>query len=131
MLADHPSDRGLTYRHRFATVVFIRRDGCLAAVVGIFPIEWHVGSTTLRMAGIGGVCTDPQRRGQGLMSRLMRHVVDAVRADGYDLSYLGGQRQKSRPRWKTFQSCWKLSRRRAIRKLSRLREAEAIAAGRG
>ncbi|MAE65861.1 MAG: hypothetical protein CMJ18_16445 [Phycisphaeraceae bacterium] len=72
----------------------IRRDGRIAAVTGVFPIEWHIGTTTLRIAGIGGVSTAPKWRGQGLMNRLMRHVTHATRTDGYDLSFLGGQRQR-------------------------------------
>ncbi len=72
----------------------IRRAGRLAAVVGLFPITWHFGDTVLRVAGIGGVSTDPELRGQGFMSSLMAHAYECIRDGGYHLSYLGGQRQR-------------------------------------
>ena len=72
----------------------IRRAGRIAAVVGVFPITWHFGDTVLRVAGVGGVSTDPELRGQGLMSRLMEHASECIREGGYHLSHLGGQRQR-------------------------------------
>ena len=72
----------------------IRRAGRIAAVVGVFPITWHFGDTVLRVAGVGGVSTDPELRGQGLMSRLMEQASECIREGGYHLSHLGGQRQR-------------------------------------
>ena len=70
------------------------RDGGIKAVVGLFPLAWKVGVSTLRIAGIGGVSTHPECRGQGMMQRLMRHCLSIMPEQGYDLSYLGGQRQR-------------------------------------
>jgi predicted N-acetyltransferase YhbS len=72
----------------------IRRDGAIKAIVGMFPINWQVADATLRVAGIGGVATDPACRGQGLMQSLMRHCVTAMTQQGFHLSWLGGQRQR-------------------------------------
>ena len=72
----------------------VRRDGAIKAVVGMFPINWQVAEVTLRVAGIGGVSTHPECRGQGLMQRLMKHCVTAMTQQGYHLSWLGGQRQR-------------------------------------
>ena len=74
----------------------IRRDGRLAAAVGVFPLTWHVGGTALRVACIGGVSTHPRYRGRGLMSALMRHCVGEIRAAGYPLSWLSGRRPRYR-----------------------------------
>lgn len=74
----------------------IRRDGRLAAAVGVFPLTWHVGGAALRVACIGGVSTHPRYRGQGLMSTLMRHCVEEIRAAGYSLSWLSGRRPRYR-----------------------------------
>jgi len=74
----------------------IRREGNLAAIVGVFPITWQVGDHTLKMAGIGGVCVDPKLRGQGLMNKLMDRALEWIREQDYQLSYLGGQRQRYR-----------------------------------
>lgn len=77
-----------------ATQLVIQRDGQTAACVGLFPITWHLGARTLRIAGIGGVSVAQAFRGQGLMRQLMIHAAQRAIDDGYDLSYLGGQRQR-------------------------------------
>ncbi len=74
----------------------IQRDGHIKAIVGVFPITQCVGPTTLRIAGIGGVSVDPACRGEGLMRILMDHAVREIDHAGYDLSWLGGQRQRYR-----------------------------------
>ena len=72
----------------------LRRNGAICAIVGLYPLFWNIGSTTLRMAGIGGVSTHPDYRGQGMMQRLMNHCVDTMKKEKYHLSWLGGQRQR-------------------------------------
>lgn len=72
----------------------IRRDGRIVSAVGVHPREWQVGDTTLKLAGIGGVCTLHDYRGQGLMKALMDRCVEDMKAEGYHLSWLGGQRQR-------------------------------------
>ncbi len=74
----------------------IRREGRIAAVVGAFPITWQVGERTLKMVGIGGVSVDPKYRRQGLMNKLMDRAVEWIGEEDYQLSYLGGQRQRYR-----------------------------------
>ena len=72
----------------------IRRDGKIVSAVGCHPRAWQVGDTTLKLGGIGGVCTLHDYRGQGLMKRLMDRAVDDMVAEEYHLSWLGGQRQR-------------------------------------
>ncbi len=72
----------------------VRDGGRLSAIVGVFPIDWRVGGTALKMAGIGGVAVHPDSRGKGYMKLLMSHAVDEMRRGGCDLSYLGGRRQR-------------------------------------
>ena len=72
----------------------IRKKGRIRAVVGLYPLTWQVGAAQLRVAGIGGVATHANDRGTGLMRTLMPHCVAQMRAQGYHLSYLGGQRQR-------------------------------------
>lgn len=81
---------------RMACNLAVRRGGRLAAVVGVFPFAWRVGGRELRVAGIGGVATDPDLRGSGLMRLLMDRALAEIRAGGFHLSYLGGQRQRYR-----------------------------------
>lgn len=72
----------------------LRRGGRIKAVVGVHPLAWKVGAATLPVAGIGGVSTHPDCRGQGMMQRLMTHCVRLMKEQGYPLSVLGGQRQR-------------------------------------
>lgn len=72
----------------------IWRDRVLAAVVGLFPITWQVDKVQLDVAGIGGVA--PQFRRQGLMIKLMDHVRYPIVGQGYQLSFLGGNRHRYR-----------------------------------
>ena len=72
----------------------VREGGRLGAIVGLFPIAWRVGGVTLKVAGIGGVSVHPKSRGRGYMKLLMNHAVDQMQQEGYDLSYLGGRRQR-------------------------------------
>ena len=48
----------------------------------------HLGSTPVRMGGIGGVTTHPDYRGRGIATRLMEHAAEYMRDDGYDLGLL-------------------------------------------
>jgi len=45
----------------------VREDGNIRAVVGLFPIDWQVGDTRLKVGGIGGVSTHESVRGKGYM----------------------------------------------------------------
>ncbi len=83
-----PTDQHMS--HNYA----IRQGGRLRAIVGLFPLRWQVGQKVLRVAGIGGVSTHPNCRGAGLMQCLMQHCVRQMQAEGYPLSWLGGQRQR-------------------------------------
>ena len=69
-------------------------DGGMRAAVGLIPLTWHVDDVELRVAGVGGVCTHPRYRQRGLYQQLMGHCVEVARAEGYHLSWLGGQRQR-------------------------------------
>jgi len=86
LFTDHSSCTACNYA--------VRDNGKLIGVAGVYPIEWQVGHTVLRMSGIGNVAVDPDRRGEGLMSRLMRHIVQIMPGLGFDLSWLGGYRQR-------------------------------------
>ncbi|MDP6698193.1 MAG: GNAT family N-acetyltransferase [Candidatus Latescibacteria bacterium] len=72
----------------------LREEGSIRAIVGVFPLTWKLGDATLRIAGVGGVCCHPRYRKHGFMGQLMRHCVEAMREEGYPLSWLGGQRQR-------------------------------------
>ncbi|MFW6255455.1 MAG: GNAT family N-acetyltransferase [Candidatus Sumerlaeota bacterium] len=83
-----PDDRHMSWN--FA----VKQSGRIRAIVGMFPMEWKVGDTIMRVAGIGGVSTHRNDRGAGYMKELMHHAVSAMGDEGYDLSWLSGQRQR-------------------------------------
>ena len=72
----------------------LREEGSIRAIVGVFPLTWKLGDATLRIAGVGGVSCHPRYRKRGFMGQLMRHCVEAMREEGYPLSWLGGHRQR-------------------------------------
>ncbi len=72
----------------------IRRQGRIAAIVGLFPFTWVLGAARLRSALIGGVSVDPAFRNQGLMQRLMRHALREIARARYQVVWLSGQRQR-------------------------------------
>lgn len=83
-----PTDEFMGHNHA------VREDGKIRAVVGLFPMDWQIGDTVLRVGGIGGVSTHKSARGKGYMQRLMKHCVSTMQQQGMHLSWLGGQRQR-------------------------------------
>ncbi len=72
----------------------ILESGRIVAAAGVYPITWRIGQSTLRIACVGNVSVDPERRGHGLMQRLMQFVLEQIRREEYPLAVLGGQRQR-------------------------------------
>ncbi|HBP38977.1 MAG TPA: hypothetical protein DD640_09625, partial [Clostridiales bacterium] len=72
----------------------IRREGKIRAIVGLFPMDLSVGGQILKSGGIGGVATHPRETGSGMMKQLMNTALAEMKAGGFALSVLGGQRQR-------------------------------------
>lgn len=72
----------------------VRRGGRIAAVIGLFPVAWHVGGRKIDAAVVGGVSVAEEFRQQGLMTTLMRHVLEEIGRERYQVVQLGGQRQR-------------------------------------
>jgi len=72
----------------------IKIDGRIKALLGIYPSEMMIGGESIKFAQIGGVSVHPYCREQKLMSSLMNFAVDKIKADGYDLAGLGGNRER-------------------------------------
>ena len=81
--------------HRAASNnLIIRHQGKIVSNVGLFPLSLRVEDALLKVGGIGGVCTDANYRGQGLMSRLLKKSIKIMETEGYDISWLGGDRKR-------------------------------------
>jgi GNAT superfamily N-acetyltransferase len=63
-------------------------DGRLVSTLRIWDRWLHLGSTPVRMGGIGGVTTHPDYRRRGLASQLMRSTGESMAGDGYDVGLL-------------------------------------------
>ena len=77
-----------------ATSYVIESGASLVSHVGLYPIEMTAAGLSCKVGGIGAVVTAPAERGKGHMSRLLQHVITAMRQEGYALSWLGGDRQR-------------------------------------
>ena len=77
-----------------STAYVAERAGEIVSHVGLYPIEVVLNGVTVRIAGIGAVCTAASARGEGHMTRLLYRVIEEMREQGYPLSWLGGDRQR-------------------------------------
>lgn len=68
--------------------------GNVRGLVAVMPNEMHVMGETLKTGYVGTVSVHPYARGEGHMKKLMQMALDEMRAEGCDLSLLGGQRQR-------------------------------------
>jgi GNAT superfamily N-acetyltransferase len=72
----------------------VRWEGKIIGCLGLFPIPVNIFGHRTIVAGIGGVCTDPKYRGQGVMESLMSHAMREMECQGYNLAVLGGDRKR-------------------------------------
>ena len=68
--------------------------GNVRGLVAAMPGEMIVLGETLKTGYVGTVSVHPYARGEGHMKKLMAMAIDGMRAEGCDLSMLGGQRQR-------------------------------------
>lgn len=66
-------------------------DGRVVTHWGVWGFRMRIGSSTLRVAGIGAVATHGRYRRRGLMSRTARAGLERIAASGYDMSILFGR----------------------------------------
>jgi GNAT superfamily N-acetyltransferase len=69
-------------------------DGRLWGVLGAYPYDVRFGGVRFRMAGIGQVICLPEFRGRGVMTALLQQAIADLEADGYDATWLMGDRQR-------------------------------------
>lgn len=75
------ADAGATYT--------LRKDGIIAGMLSVYPSVRR----GVRFLSVGTVCTDPEFRGQGVMSALFGFLQDAV-FPHYDIIALSGRRER-------------------------------------
>jgi len=95
---DHPEERLADVRERLQEPNWgdrgCTRIGMLADRIvthfGVARYETRVGRSVLVTAGVGGVATHPEHRGQGLMRVTAAASIATLREAGYDISLLFG-----------------------------------------
>ncbi len=75
-----------SYRLDQTRVVLV--GGRIVSTLRIWERRLRVGSSSVRMAGIGGVGTHPDHRGRGYASALMRGTAEHMQQAGYDVGML-------------------------------------------
>lgn len=70
----------------------ITHHGEPVSLIGTFHSEVSVYSSPLRVGSIGGVCTHPDHRGQGLATRLLDYCTRRLTAEGARLIFISGMR---------------------------------------
>jgi len=70
--------------------VEIVKDECSIARLWIVDRQMRIGPCPVLTAGIAGVGTDPEYRGQGLSRRVLEASLELMRREGYDASMLFG-----------------------------------------
>ena len=75
-------------------VILVRDQGSLVGSLAIHPLMLRLDGCYLKTGGIGAVGTHPERRGEGIMSLLLRDAIERMHRDGCALSVLGGDRQR-------------------------------------
>ncbi|PGZ95502.1 GNAT family N-acetyltransferase [Bacillus pseudomycoides] len=60
----------------------------IAAKLHLIPFEIFLGEEKFKMGGIAGVATYPEFRRNGYVKKLLKHVLETMRQDGYSVSML-------------------------------------------
>jgi len=68
--------------------------GRILGVVGVYPYDVRLAGVIFRMAGIGMVGTHPDHRGRGVMTAILEGAVRWLDDDGFDASWLAGDRMR-------------------------------------
>jgi len=89
----------------------IIKDGTrVVSHVGCIDQTGTLGQGEIRVAGISGVGTKPEYRKRGLMTKILLYTEDFLKAQGYAMSDLGGNRQRyGRFGWEVGGRAWQFS----------------------
>ncbi|MBQ6164689.1 MAG: GNAT family N-acetyltransferase [Clostridia bacterium] len=68
--------------------------GRLRSAIGIYYQQMDVCGELLKVGGIGNVCVHPDARGKGYMQKALGAVVEEMKHNDTDFSFLDGHRQR-------------------------------------
>jgi predicted N-acetyltransferase YhbS len=75
-------------------LLLLRHGGALVGCVAVHPMMLRLGAAQVSAGGIGIVGTHPERRGEGIMTKLLSEAIRQMRSAGHAVSVLGGDRQR-------------------------------------
>lgn len=78
-------------------IYLIEEEAQVVSLVRVFPLQLVLDDVRVAVGGIGGVATAPRCRGKGYMGQLLNHAVSQMKAEGFPLSILGGDRHRYFP----------------------------------
>ena len=88
---DSEEEYGANYVHpRRGGTYVLAHEGQLISQIGIFHDQLRMYDGTIRTGSIGGVCTHPDHRRQGLASRLLEHCAAQLVKEGARLMLISG-----------------------------------------
>lgn len=82
------------YRPACNNFVVQEENGAFRSAVGNFYADYRVGGVDLKACCIGNVAVGTNYRRMGYMKELMKLSVEDMHAQGTDIAYLGGHRQR-------------------------------------
>lgn len=71
-------------------------NGKLCGVAASYPLTYRVGGVDLKISAGGNVAVDGNMRGRGIMQSILNKLDEEDRAEGFDISYLHGDRFRYR-----------------------------------
>lgn len=75
-------------------ILIIEEDGKMVSCLALWPYEFYINGVILKGAEVGGVATDEKYRRRGYMNCLMNGAIKKMQSEGYDISSLGGYRDR-------------------------------------
>lgn len=75
-------------------LLIVRDAGAIVGCMAVHPLTVRLGAARVRAAGVGIVGTHPDRRGEGIMTRMLEAAIARMDRAGCALSVLGGDRQR-------------------------------------
>lgn len=87
-------DPHLFHEGRIGEHLVALAEGRIVGVVGAYGYDIELDGVVLRGAAIGQVATLPEHRGRGVMRALLAATLRELDREGYELSWLSGERQR-------------------------------------
>lgn len=72
----------------------IKQKGQISGCLCVHPVTLALGNKSLKAACIGSVAVAPAHRGKGYMQQMLHTANQDLLQAGYDIAFLGGQRQR-------------------------------------